>query len=147
MKKRVPCLKYIFAQANYLRDIRSDAKAMNCLEVGIKNCPNSISLISLASKHALQIGNHSKSIHFLKIGIEKHPTNPQLYTLLGANLLYLGTEQWERAEETLRKAEELRKRNIRIPFHQLRHTFTVCVPMKRTNFESNIEKSEQCYVS
>ena len=147
MKEKSPVPETYVSQANYLRDIRSDTKAMNCLEEGIKQFPNSISLISLASKHALQIGNNSKSIHFLKIGIEKYPTNPQLYTLLGANLLYLGTEQWERAEETLLKAEELySRRNIKNPpSHQFQvaHFHRLRAYAEEQNFESNIEKSEQ----
>ena len=147
MKEKSAVPETYIVQANYLRDIRSDAKAMNCLEEGIRKFPNSLSLISLASKHALQIGNNSKSIHFLKIGIEKFPTNPQLYTLLGANLLYIGTEQWERAEETLRKAEDLySRRNIKNPpFHQFQvaHFHRLRAYVEEQNFENNIEKSEQ----
>ena len=57
-------------KVNYLRDIRSDQKAMLCLEEGMQRFPNSISLIVLASKHALQIQNHGKSLKILSKGIE-----------------------------------------------------------------------------
>ena len=133
-------------KSNYLRDIRSDQKAMICLEEGIQQFPNSISLLVLASKHALQIQNHAKSLQILTKGIENWPKNPILYTLVGANLLYLGKDQWERAQDVLQQADTLyQKEKIKTPpFHQfqLAHFHRLQSYQDNIDFEENIAQSE-----
>ena len=134
------------AKSNYLRDIRSDQKAMICLEEGIQQFPNSISLLVLASKHALQMQNHTKSLQILTKGIENWPKNPILYTLIGANLLYLGKDQWQRAQDVLQQADALyQKENIKIPpFHQFQfaHFHRLQSYQENSNFDEAIVQSE-----